>query len=856
MTIEKELIFLTDTVQKHPYGSSKNGRGSANYPDRANPIEHVSRIISQLKKCREQSLSPEQVAAIHYKEGMYLEFSGVKGKDLDIGSLENLREGIRLLNVRYDEADNNIENDNAENDDDKEKIVRATVYVPKGKEGYFLKKAEKYRDSLDKDKEKKPSYNNLIQSIEDVKTAVVESFWTGRKKYIPIDQKSWCEIWLRVDLARIKNKEDAVEKQNQIEKEFRDFCEKHKITVDEKRVVFPERIVVMADVNRKDLETLIEGYDNIAEMRPVQTAVTFFQDLPGSEKREWGRDLLERTTFQDSNASVCILDRGINEEHPLLKPAVMENGVQAVESKWKTEDDDGHGTAMAGVALYDDLQEKLESSDPIEIHHKIESVKILPPRGANPPELYGAITDQAVLLAEINNPLTERCFCLAVTACTDKETDGTPSSWSGTLDAIAAGTDDESKKRLIVVSAGDVPTDELRFSGYPNANILHGVEDPGQAWNALTVGGYSKDSLILSKSPSYIGSEPVAAPGELSPFSATSYNWRRGWPIKPEVLFDGNNAVTNGDDYSDCEDFKRLTTSRNLSRYFDTIDATSSAAAQAAYMAAEIFAAYPGIWPETVRGLIVHSARWTEAMKKQFCGKENNKTARKNLLRTCGYGIPDLGRAVQCMDNSVSMVIEGELQPFAKNPKTGSIGMNEMHIHELPWPEDVLRNLGNVNAELRVTLSYFIEPGPGNIGWKNRYRYASCGLKFDVQNTNESLKDFEKRIDVRMRDDEEDKGEGTSGSNRWYLGAKNRDTGSIHSDFIKTSAVNLCGINHIAVYPVIGWWKERSYLNRYNRKVRYALIVTISTPGTKTDLYTPILNQIKNPIMIANPNDS
>lgn len=43
----------------------------------------------------------------------------------------------------------------------------------------------------------------------------------------------------------------------------------------------------------------------------------------------------------------------------------------------------------------------------------------------------------------------------------------------------------------------------------------------------------------------------------------------------------------------------------------------------------------------------------------------------------------------------------------------------------------------------------------------------------------------------------------------WVL--KNRDVGSIHSDFIKTSAVELCQTKYIAVYPVVGWWRERSH---------------------------------------------
>jgi hypothetical protein len=53
------------------------------------------------------------------------------------------------------------------------------------------------------------------------------------------------------------------------------------------------------------------------------------------------------------------------------------------------------------------------------------------------------------------------------------------------------------------------------------------------------------------------------------------------------------------------------------------------------------------------------------------------------------------------MTNSVNSIIEGELQPFIRD------GMNELHLHKIPWPREVLQNLGEVSAELRVTLSYF-----------------------------------------------------------------------------------------------------------------------------------------------------
>ena len=93
-------------------------------------------------------------------------------------------------------------------------------------------------------------------------------------------------------------------------------------------------------------------------------------------------------------------------------------------------------------------------------------------------------------------------------------------------------------------------------------------------------------------------------------------------------------------------------------------------------------------------------------------------------------------------------------------------------------------------------------------------------------------------------EDRTDSGEGSSGSGRWYLGTENRDVGSIHSDFIDSSAVELCNAKYIAVYPVIGWWRERPHLGKFNKKIRYSLVVSLETPEIGTDLYTPIVTKI------------
>jgi len=145
---------------------------------------------------------------------------------------------------------------------------------------------------------------------------------------------------------------------------------------------------------------------------------------------------------------------------------------------------------------------------------------------------------------------------------------------------------------------------------------------------------------------------------------------------------------------------------------------------------------------------------------------------------------------------------------------------------------------------MKVTLSYFIEPNPGERGWVSKYRYASHGLRFDVRRPLETISAFKQRINQKARDEEHTYNGATPDSGQWLLGEKLRSLGSVHSDTWAGTAAELAERGYIAVYPVLGWWKERANLERWGKSARYALIVSIKTPNVETDIYTPIENQI------------
>lgn len=88
------------------------------------------------------------------------------------------------------------------------------------------------------------------------------------------------------------------------------------------------------------------------------------------------------------------------------------------------------------------------------------------------------------------------------------------------------------------------------------------------------------------------------------------------------------------------------------------------------------------------------------------------------MLRIFGYGIPNLDRAILSYDNSLTLISEQVLQPFEKREGTNSYSTKDMHFYEMPWPKEILKSLPDeTTVKLKFTLSYFIEPGPGEIGW-------------------------------------------------------------------------------------------------------------------------------------------
>ncbi|KAB0664015.1 S8 family peptidase [Oryzomonas japonica] len=809
-------LVLTGTAHTELYTSVLSGGTTHKHPVRDRQ-QHGQFLLAKLERIKEEAeeVGREQTAfGIDSGNGIYLQFESAPDFELKLESLESVRDGIELVAVKL-----------------VDRRMLATCFVPEGKLDHFFKA---FNDYLEKETEKKgkPVNQPLVDSISDMRKAVVDALWTDDTTLFPVDDEEiWWEVWLRVGSDR-----------EAFTSFFREHAQKLGLELG-REIKFPERTVVAAKGTKAQIARSVTLLNCIAELRRAKETADFFTTMGTVEQFKWIDDALRliEPPAKDSPA-VCLLDTGVNNGHPLLAVGLDPGDMDAYEPTWGVTDHKGHGTEMAGLALYGDLTEMLATRDPIQLAHRLESVKVLPPFGENRPDLYGAITEEAVARAEVFAPFRRRVLNLAIS--TNGKDQGKPSSWSAAIDKLSSGYDDD-ERRLVVVAAGNTAFENRHL--YPDSNMTDCVQDPGQSWNALTIGAFTeKCSINEAEYPAW---QPVASYGDLSPCSCTSMDWEGGWPAKPDLVMEGGNMATNPEtglaDHIDTLDI--LTTGRNFTtKPLVTTGDTSAATALVSRMAAIIQAHYPALWPETVRALLIHSADWTPAMMDRF--KNGKRDGIRNLLKYCGYGVPDLDRAIWSARNSLTMIAQDSLQPYDK--EKSNFKTKDMHIHSIPWPVQVLQDLGETYVEMRVTLSYFIEPNPARRGWTRRYRYASHGLRFDVKTPEENLEQFRQRINRAAHDEEMDI-KSKSDAKRWDIGPDLRGLGSVHSDRWRGTAAELAARGYMAVYPVIGWWRERHHLDRWNKRARYALVISISTPEENVDLYTTVQNMISPVVEVA-----
>lgn len=813
------------------------GRGGGDPPppllrDRT---RHANYLRSQLARIEGEFAS---VAADRQRSGLSSEFGLILNvvsepdHPLAFTSLENAARGqtpaIVLLNVRREVTPRGS-------------IVKAAVFVPFGQLRVLANKVEDYanaaKDNLNRqDQVTRPRNEALLANISSISVAAFEALWTDPERAPALTTPAWFELWIRRDDERWET---------QIEREFKDL----NLDFPELKLVLPEHVVVVARATRGQLESSIDLLNSLSEIRMARPCSVGLTDLSGIEQEEWIDEALERIHWPSDEApAVCLIDSGVNRSHPLIEPLLHEDDCETVFADEDRADDMDHGTPMAGLAAFGDLRRLMLSTETWQQLHCLESVKLVRSGATHDPDNYGAVTLQAIALPEIASQRS-RVYCMAITA-PGPNTEGNPSAWSSAIDMAAAGCEHQTATpKVILLAAGNTREHPDGFD-YPGDLLRAPVEDPAQAWNAITVGAITSLVVIGEDDDEALRAVPLAPVHGLSPFTRTAHEWRPNWPIGPDVVMEGGNLARGHDGgHLHLDSLQPLSTAAAFRlRPITPFNATSAATAQTACIAARLVQRYPDFRPETIRGLLVHSARWPDDVLRRINLDPHaaGKTAQvEDLMRSYGFGVIDEGRALASLENQTTVVMERVIQPYKgewNEPK-----LNECHLIALPWPRQALESQPDVSVTLRVTLSYFVAPNPGSRTWEKsqKYHYANCLLRFRPKHRDMSPEEFRSRLDADSRssgDNFQDSG--------WAVGGTRRGkAGSLVQDIWRGSAAQLAEMGHIAVIPAKGWWAYRRFRpghelhGCHQRQVHYSLIVSLEAQTA-----VPIYNEIEQAI--------
>lgn len=690
----------------------------------------------------------------------------------------------------------------------------ATFYVNARSLATLQRNLEQYaawdgpEEGDEEDEENEASANNpfkLFESAADIKAATYRDLWTDSPDRLPSKRgrTDW-EVWVRNDLT------DA----------FVDRVIGLNIEEDRQRTEFIEVSVQNVRATPEQIQDLVRSTGAVVELRSASQLNSDYFDAAPQERYAADQAFVSRVRPAEGVLSrVTVLDTGIDHSNPLLSTAITPTRCHVVVPGWSTNDSQGHGTKMAGVIQFLDLDPAVRQTAVVPQYTELESVKVTASAGARGVPARWAI-EQAVRIVE-RAEATPRIYCLAQTA-PDEANDGRVTATSAALDLL---TYNEGSPRLFCVAAGNVPVSPLepyQVADYTLRNDRFGIESPGQAFNAITVGA------ITNKVRS--GSATLVAPdGDLAPTSRTATSWRGSKDGKPDIVLEGGNFEIEASGVFAVPSRANLvltTAAGGPGPAMTLVGETSAATAKAAGLLGRTRWSSPQYSAETLRGLLVHSAEWTPAMRQELTrlrssGQSRSKAAQMIFARY-GWGVPNEYRLYNSTENDFTLIIEDTITPYAK--PGSAVRINEMKYFKLPWPENALRAASQAEVELKVTLSYFVEPYPQAETLDRFEHYSSTRLSFDVKQSGESDIDAQAVFNDFVGGSPQ-----TNRTDRWELGTT-AFRGSLHQDTWRGPAYLLADRNGISVAPQKGWWSVIPSANRYNLPVRFSLIVSLKAP--------------------------
>ncbi|EFA9798682.1 S8 family peptidase [Escherichia coli] len=402
-------------------------------------------------------------------------------------------------------------------------------------------------------------------------------------------------------------------------------------------------------------------------------------------------------------ARVCILDSGINTNHPLLSAAIAESA--SFIPNQDAFDQEGHGTAVASIALYGDV-EACNQSNFWQPQLWLYNGKVLNERAE-----FNAETIESTLTAAVAyfTDLGCRIFNLSLGNANAPYDGKHIRGMAYLLDTLA-----RQYNVLFVVSAGNfagsddppVPQNSWRDE-YPDY-LLHEdsvIIDPAPALNVLTVGSVARHNATLDaqRRPGDIQHLSPATENQPSPFTRHGPSVKGAF--KPDVVAHGGNVASNvrqGQWQAHMRGLGVLSCHHQFqgNTLFKELSGTSFAAPYITHLAGRLLNEYPEMSANMLRAMLVNHASVSQEMTQAFpqAMRESYRNAPATRNReiehdVTGYGIIDEDALYRSSENVVVMRCEEQIEN------------NAHQFFELPFPASFLRSQ-RATREVRVTLAY------------------------------------------------------------------------------------------------------------------------------------------------------
>lgn len=400
-------------------------------------------------------------------------------------------------------------------------------------------------------------------------------------------------------------------------------------------------------------------------------------------------DLPPIDAVDESAPLIGIIDSGVN-AHPLIED-IVDGGI-AEPDYLGIADEFGHGTNVAGVAVFGNLREKLGNAA-LNRGARLCYAKVLNERGQFPDR---SLTPKQMRAAISRLHQEYGCRIFVVALCDRRKLfDGKKvGPWAATLDELVAELN-----IVIVVSAGN--RDNIRreadieeaVTNYPNYLMETGnrLVEPGGALNVITVGSLAHGNGLGPREAADVRVQPITNFQEPSPFTRIGPGVENA--IKPDfvdvggtLIFDPYLRRLRGGDQVPEAGVLTLH-SRPLERLFSTCSGTSFSAPLVAHKAAQLLAQFPNASANLVRALLANGASVPiEAAEKLAALGEAAQSA------VCGHGMIDPERAGFSDDNRVVFYVED------------SLAIDHFAVFQIPIPELFQTERGR--RTIRVSLAY------------------------------------------------------------------------------------------------------------------------------------------------------